>query len=154
MELAEYLEAVQENPWTFPSVDGCPDPPPEWVAAAWDTEAVQESIASDMAHDVSKNGEMRCGAEFLRGMSAALSTEQVVRLFRTIRDESPHRESEFRPQFEDGFVTHVAALPPPLTREEVVAALSEFGFDEATAAELMGEVPPGHGVCGDDSIPF
>jgi hypothetical protein len=49
VELAEYLEAVQENPWTFPSVAECLDPPPEWVAAAWDTEAVQESIACDMA---------------------------------------------------------------------------------------------------------
>ena len=142
------MEAVQENPWTFPAVDGCPDPPPEWVAAAWDTEAVQESIAHDMARDVSKNGEMFCGSGFLAGLSAALSTPQVVRLFLKIRDWSPHRESEFRRQFEEGFAAHAAALPPPLTREQVISALGGFGFDEMTAAELMGEQPP------DDGIPY
>lgn len=144
MERAEYLEAVQENPWTFPAVEGCSDPPPEWVAAAWDTEVVQESIASDMAREVSKNGTMFCGDAFLEGLSAALSTEQVVRLFRRIRDESPHRESEFRPEFVAGFAAHAAALPPPLTRDEVLSALvADFGLDIATAAELMGEQPPG-----------
>ena len=49
VECADYLEAVQENPWTFPAVNGCPDPPPEWVAAAWDTQVVQDCIAYDMA---------------------------------------------------------------------------------------------------------
>jgi hypothetical protein len=142
VERADYLEAVQRNSWTFPAVDGCPDPPPDWVAAAWDTEAVQRSIAHDMARDVSKNGELFCGQEFLEALSASLSTGQVVRLFHTIRDGSPHREEEFRSQFERGFARHVAALPPPLTRQEVAAALGKFGFDEATAAELMGEEPP------------
>jgi hypothetical protein len=146
VERADYLEAVQENPWTFPAVGGCPDPRPDWIAAAWDTEAVQRSIAYDMARDVSKNGELFCGQEFLEGLSAVLSTEQVVRLFHTIRDGSPHREEEFRPQFERGFARHAAALPPPLTRQEVVAALRAFGFDEATAAELMGEERPDDGI--------
>lgn len=140
MKLAEYLKAVQENPWTFPAVDGCPDPPPEWVAVAWDTEA-EESIAQDMARDVSKVGELCCGPEFLAGLSAALSAKQVVRLFRLIRDPSPHREGEFRPQFEAGFAAHAAALPPPLNREEVMAALGGLGFDESTAAGLMGDRP-------------
>ena len=146
MERADYIAALENDPWTFPAVDGCPDPPAEWVTAAWDTEAVQGSIAYDMARDVSKNGELFCGSEFLAGLSAALSTEQVVRLFHTIRDRSPHRESEFRQQFEAGFAAHAAALPPPLTRAEIVAALGGFGFDEATAAELMGEQPPDDGI--------
>ena len=146
MERAEYIEAVQENPWTFPAVEGCPDPPREWVAAAWDSDAVQESIVAEMARDVSKNGGLGWAVEFLAGLSDALSTEQLVRLFLTIRDGSPHRESEFRPQFEAAFAAHAAALPPPLTRAEVVAALGRFGFDEATAAKLMGEVSPDDGI--------
>lgn len=145
MERADYLEAVQQDPWQFPAVEGCPDPPPEWVAAAWDTDAVQASIAHDLARDVSKNGEMSRRQKFLAKLSAALSTEQVVRLFHIVRSESPHRESEFRPQFTRGFARHAKALPPPLTRPEVVAALGQLGLGEAESAELLGE------QCADDA---
>ena len=89
-----------------------------------------------------------CTEEFLARLSAALRTSQVVALFRQIRDESPHREAEFRPQFERGFARHASALPPPLTRSEVVAAL---GLDEATAAEFLGESP--EGASGDGPRP-
>jgi hypothetical protein len=65
----------------------------------------------------------------------------VVRLFHALRDRSPHRESEFRPQFEQGFVGHVTNLPPPLTREEVIARLKVYGFGEATETLLIGEEP-------------
>lgn len=150
MERAEYLEAVQENPWTFPEVEGYPDPPPEWVAAAWDTEAIQESIASDMARGVSETGALLCGEAFLEGLSAVLSAEQVVRLFHTIRDESPHRESEFRPEFERGFARHAAALPPPLTRPEVIDLLQ---VDEQTGQPLVDGQPPTDEADG-DAIPY
>ena len=33
----------------LPAVPGCPEPPPEWVATAWDTEAIQDSIAGSLA---------------------------------------------------------------------------------------------------------
>jgi hypothetical protein len=144
VERAEYLAAVQQNPWAFPAVDGCPEPPPEWVAAAWDTKAVQDAIAATIARDVSKAGELffACTSEFLEQLSAALTTEQVVRLYHTIRDVSPHRESEFRPQFEQGFARHRAALPLPLTWRALVAAVG----DEATAASLLGAEPQSQDV--------
>jgi hypothetical protein len=134
--------AVQKNPWGFPAVDGCPNPPPEWVIAAWDINAVQTAVADDLARDVSKNGELLSGQGFLARLSLALSTEQVVRLFRYIRDRSPHRESEFRPQFEAAFAAHSSALPQPQTRDQVMAALGVVGFDEAGAEALMREMPP------------
>jgi hypothetical protein len=138
MERADYLRALRGNPWNFPAVEGCPDPPPKWVAAAWDTRVVQDCIASDLARDVSKGGTMRCGPGYLEGLSAALSTEQVVRFFHLIRDQSPHREREFRPQFEQAFTRHAAALPPPLTRQEVIDML---GLDEKLARHLLDGEP-------------
>ncbi len=135
----EYLAAVQDDPWSFPAAGGCPDPPAEWIAAAWDMPSVHDAIAGEMAREVSKNGELGCPPEYLGRLSAALRADQVVRLYRLIRDESPHREEEFRAGFEEGFARHAAALPPPLTRRQVIDALAEMGFDEATAGELMGE---------------
>lgn len=148
MERADYLKVVQENPWQFSAVAGCPNPPQEWVRDAWDTKSVQESIASHMARDVSKNGEILDRPEFLEWLSAALSTEQVVRLFHLIRAWSPDRESEFRPQFEQRFARHADALPPPLTRQGVVAALVARGFDRGTA-ELVA-----YGPQPEEDIPY
>jgi hypothetical protein len=142
VERAEYLEAVQQSPWAFPAVDGCPNPPDAWVAAAWDTQAVQGSVLAEIVSDVSKTGDLFFAGtqDFWGRLSTALSTRQVVRLFRALRNESPHREAEFRPQFEQAFARHAAALPPPLTRREVAAAL---GLDDATAAEFLGVEPGG-----------
>jgi hypothetical protein len=145
MTKAEYLRVIQETPWVFPHVEGCDDPPPDWVAEAWDTDAVQGCLVAALVNDVSQNGELLCTPEFLMGLSAVHRTEQVLRLFHALRDGSPHREPEFRPQFEQGFARHAPALPPPLTREEVVARLKAVGFDEATAAQLMGEEPSDDG---------
>lgn len=142
MELSEYLQAVQDNPRSFPKVKGCDRPPLEWTAVAWETEEVQQTIAYELADDVSSNGEMGYRLKRLKELAAALTTEQAVNLFRSIRDMSPHRESEFRPQFEAAFAAHAAALPPPLTRDEVIAALLAIGFDKATAAYLLGESNP------------
>lgn len=141
LERSEYLAMVQQVPWGFPAVDGCPDPPPEWVSAAWDTPVVQDSIAATIARDVSKAGELlfACTPEFLEHLSAAITAEQVVRFYHTIRNESPHRESEFRPQFEQAFARHGPVLPPPLTWRALVARLG----DEAAAAELLGAHPEG-----------
>jgi hypothetical protein len=141
MNYSEYLEPVHENTWYFPVVDRCPNPPSGWIAAAWETKAVQETFADSIAEDVSKCGELLFARteEFLALLSAALGIEQVVRLFHTIRDRSPHRESEFRRQFEQGFTRHAAALPPPLTRRELVAKFK----DDLMVVELLGEEAPG-----------
>jgi hypothetical protein len=127
MTKAEYPERIQKNPWTILEVERFDSPPAEWVSEAWELEKIQGSIAYDMARDVSKNGEIFCGPEFLASLSEALTTDQVVRLFLKIREWSPHREPEFRPQFEQGFARHASALPPPLTPKEAAEAL---GLDE------------------------
>src|SRR3712207_3171364 len=103
MDRAQYIEAVADFPWKFPEVAGCDDPPADWAAAAWEAEAVQGTIVEEMRRYVSKVGSLMRDRAHLAKMSAVLSTEQVVRLFEYIRADSPHRESEFRPEFERGF---------------------------------------------------
>jgi len=139
MERSEYLAAIRLDPSVFPAVDGCPDPPPDWVAAAWETPAVQDAIVGSIARDVSKCGELSfaCTDEFIARLAATLTTEQVVRFYHALRDESPHREAEFRTEFLAGFARHAAALPPALTWRALVAAIG----DDATAAELLGAEP-------------
>jgi hypothetical protein len=137
MTKAEYFERIQKNPWTFPGVEGFDAPPAEWVSEAWELETIQGSIAYDMARDVSKNGEIFCGPEYLGSLSEALTTDQVVRLFLKIREWSPHREREFRPQFEQGFARHASALPPPLTPREAAEALGLGGGVEDRNADMI-----------------
>src|SRR5262245_44499417 len=110
MTKADYFERIQKYPWSFPSVEGCVSPPQDWITEAWELQGIQGSLVYEMANEVSKNGEMFCGPEFLTNLSEALTTEQVVRLFMEIRDRSPHRESEFRSEFEAGFEKHLSAL--------------------------------------------
>jgi hypothetical protein len=83
-------------------------------------------------------GGRRC-TSFLEFLSGVLTTEQVVAFFHQIRRGSPHRESEFRPAFEQAFARHAAALPPPLTREEVIDLL---GCDPDGDMDIPGEERP------------
>jgi len=69
--------------------------------------------------------------ERLARMSEVLRSEQVIALYQALTDGSPHRESEFRGEFERLFAKHVSLLPPVLTRDQIVKKL---GVDEATAA--------------------
>jgi hypothetical protein len=150
----EYLRRLRVNAWHFPYLagSGCerppgqedapfaeyPEvalPPAEWIAEAWELEEVQESLVGSMARDVDK-GLPLSGYGFLEMLSEALTTDQVVAFFHRIRDGSPHRESEFRPAFESAFARHAAALPPPLTREEVIEAL---GCDPGGSEEFLDD---------------
>jgi len=133
-----YLECVRKDPWRFPAVEGCRQPPADWAAEAWELVEVQGSVADDLARTVSKNGELFSNPGYLESLSSVLRTDQVIRLFLEFRRWSPHRESEFRPGFEQGFVQHATALPPPLTRQEVIAAM---GIDEEAARHLLDGVP-------------
>lgn len=123
----EYLQALRENPWTFPYVGAEGGPVPSaWIAEAWELEEVQFSIVQGgMAREIGKG--LGFGSdEFLALLSAVLTTPQVVELFLNLRHSNPHREEEFRPAFEHAFARHASALPPPLTRAEVIQLLPGF----------------------------
>jgi hypothetical protein len=128
----DFLERMRENP------HGVPLPleatPPEWMAAAWEIASVREANTYDMARTVSKVGELFYTDEFLGLLGRSLSVDRQVELFRRIRQGSPHREAEFRGQFEQRFPRSVPNLPPPLTREEVIDIM---GLDEGSARHLL-----------------
>jgi hypothetical protein len=134
MDRARYIDAITDSPWAFPAVDGLDSPPSEWAAAAWETAAVQDTVAEEMRRDVSKVGSVMRDTSSLARISDVLRTEQVVRLFEAIRADSPHREAEFRPQFERAFARHAASLPPPLTRAQIMEILQ---LDEEEARQLL-----------------
>jgi hypothetical protein len=133
---SQYIESLAASPWRFPDVNGFADVPPDWAVAAWDVDAVRSPIMYELCRGVNKNGTLCLYDTQLVRMSELLRSDQVVALYEALRDGSPHRESEFRGEFERIFAKHVSRLPPVLTRDQIVKRL---GVDEATAAELLGE---------------
>jgi hypothetical protein len=122
MTKQEYLDRLRFDHERFPAVDGCEDPPLEWLRDAWDIRDIREMMVDDgMAHDVVHTGRIFAGAvPFLESVSPILRTDQVVNAFQIIRDAAPHREWTFRPQFEKVFQQHAHALPSWLSRQEVL----------------------------------
>lgn len=138
MEREFYLNEVRSHPWhNFPWIEGS-EPPREWISEAWDLCEIQETHAAEMARQVNKNGGLAHGPIYLALLSECLTTTQIVELYITIRRDTPYREDEFRPEFEEAFSRHAAHLPPPLTREQVMDAM---GIDEAEARHLLDGEP-------------
>ena len=136
MNRSEYIAALTASPWRFPDVDGAADVPSEWAADAWEVEAIRAPIVNDLLRGVSKVGKLWRDEKQLMKMSEVLRTDQVIALYEVLSNDSPHRESEFRPQFERIFARHANQLPPLLTREQIVELL---GVHEDTAAEVLGD---------------
>jgi hypothetical protein len=135
----EFLRRVWRDPHDLPSP--LTEIPPEWLAAAWEFEDFREAHTYCMARTVSKGGELSYTDEYLAALGRSLGVERQVELFAHIRGRSPHREIEFRGRFEQFFSRSVAALPPQLTRSQVVESL---GMDEESARHLIGDEPPGY----------
>ena len=138
-------------------VDGREEVPDDWVRRAWDAEerdperSLRQFITGDIWHEAN-SGCLPLVAGQLRWLGHVLREDQWCGLYRDVRNQEPHREAEIREEFVRAAPDKQAGLPSPRTREEVVAALGTLGFDAATAAELMGELPPGDEVGGDDGI--
>jgi hypothetical protein len=128
----EFLQRMRDNPNAVPLP--LEATPPEWMAAAWQLDAVREANTYDMARTVSKEGELSYTDEFLGLLGRSLDVERQVELFLAIRNRSPHREREFRPRFEQMFPRSVPTLPPPLSRQEVIDMM---GLDEKLARHLL-----------------
>src|SRR5581483_9030925 len=90
-------------------------------------------------------GSMCSGESCLESLSEALTTPQVIAFYDKIRLRSPHRESEFRPEFERGFARHAAALPPPFTRRHAMWLL---GIGPRAARWLLDGEPMSDGLSG------
>lgn len=122
MTLQEYLGGLQENPWSFPAVGGV-IPDDEWVAAAWEVEAIREPIVADMQREISKTGTPNYTDECFGLLAQALHPDRLSELYERLRDHSLHREAEFRPHFDRALGANAWRLPKPLTRLRLVRAL-------------------------------
>jgi len=131
---SQYTAALRASPWRFPGVDGAADVPSNWAADAWDVEAIGTPILNELRQGVNKVGKLCLDEKQLVKMSEALRTDQVIALYAELCNDSPHRESEFRGNFQRLFAKHARKLPEALTRDQIVQLL---GVDEATAAELL-----------------
>jgi hypothetical protein len=99
---------------------------PEWITKAWDANAAfREGITYVFMHEVSKNGDLKPEIPHLRFLKKVLNSDQCIALYRAIRTHSPHRESEFRPAFEQVFGRRMVGFPAPLAGHEVIGELGE-----------------------------
>jgi hypothetical protein len=125
------------NYWYYPGGAPIPD---QWIAEAWEQlPEFRDNVTYEFVREASKNGEMHSVQSSLEFLAGILPLARMVEVYERLRDESPHRESEFRPTFERVFGERMSAFPASLSREQVIGALAAVGFDEATALELMGD---------------
>ena len=129
-------------------LEGVPD---EWVRQAWDAEeenperSLRKFVTGDIWHEANK-GCLPLVAGQLRWLGRVLREDQWDGLYRDVRDQEPHCESEIREEFVRAAPDKQAYLPPPLTRQEVVERLGseevarELGvFDEETEEQDAAE---------------
>jgi hypothetical protein len=145
---------ARPNYWYY--LGGAPIPD-QWIAEAWEQlPEFRENVTYEFVREASKNGDLSCIQSSLEFLAGILPLSRMVEVYERVRDESPHRESEFRPTFERVFGERMPEFPASLSREQVIGALAAFGFDEVTALALMGETQSentGPSYSGED-IPF
>jgi hypothetical protein len=127
---------ARPNYWYY--LGGAPIPD-QWIAEAWEQlPEFRDNISHEFEQEASKVGELDAVQSSLEFLDRILPLHRMVEIYEKVRARSPHRETEFRPTFERVFGERMSAFPTPLPREDVVETLKAFGFDEATALELMG----------------
>jgi hypothetical protein len=125
-------------------LEGVPD---ELVRQAWDADeddperSLRKFVTGDIWHEAN-NGCLPLVAGQLRWLGHVLREDQWAGLYRDVRDDEPHRESEIREEFVRAAPAKQAHLPPPLTRQEVIELLGseelarELGvFDDAAGEQ-------------------
>lgn len=132
-------------------MDGIPD---DWVRQAWETNesdperSLRQFITGDIWHEAN-SGCLPLVAGQLRWLGHVLRADQWGEMYREVRDQEPHRESEIRDEFERAAPDRQEHLPPPLTREQVVALLGseeaarELGVFDDEPGEEQRQAEPG-----------
>jgi hypothetical protein len=123
-------------------MEGVPD---DWVRQAWGAKesdperSLRQFITGDIWHEAN-SGCLPMVAGQLRWLGHVLWANQWGELYRDVRDQEPHRESEIREEFIRAAPEKQGHLPPTLTREEVVALL---GSEEiARDLGVLEDEPP------------
>jgi antitoxin (DNA-binding transcriptional repressor) of toxin-antitoxin stability system len=86
--------------------------PAEWIRAAWADVEFRDEAVYNLCRSVSKIGTLNTASDWLNVLSGALPVDQVVDLYRSIRDGTERCESEWRAQFEGAFPEAMPRLPP------------------------------------------
>ena len=111
--------------------------PNEWIIRAWEESALfRENVTYEFSREASKNGDLDCLEDSLRRLISILPISRSIELYHAIRNESPHRESEFRPTFERILGKEISDFPDPFTNDQLV---DMFGED---IARELGIIPP------------
>lgn len=122
--LEEFLAEPSRYYYTEPVVI-----PDEWVAKAWEqSESFRENVTYEFSREARKNGDLSCLEESLRQLASILPMNRNIDIYRSIRDMSPHRESEFRPTFDRIFGDQMTEFPVPFTDQQLVEM---FGHEMA-----------------------
>jgi len=128
---------ARPNYWYY--LGGAPIPD-QWIAEAWEQlPEFRDNVTYEFEREASKVGGLDAIQSSLEFLDRVLPLHWMVEIYEKVRARSPHREVEFRPTFERVFGERMSSFPASLSREKVLGALAAFGFDEATALELMGE---------------
>jgi hypothetical protein len=106
-------------------LEGVPD---EWARRAWDADeddperSLRKFVTGDISHEANK-GCLPLITGQLRWLGHGLRDDQWADLYRDVRGEEPHRESEIREEFVRAAPGKQGQLPPRLTRQEVIELL-------------------------------
>jgi hypothetical protein len=139
----EFLRAWDSDPYGLPLP--AVEIPVSWMRAAWKIEAIRFTFLDLLGQNVNKRGRLGYTEAFLNLLDRSLTRAQVHEIYRGLRDFEPHREREFREDFERGFPTKSDGLPPVRTDEQLVALLGP------EMADWLGVVPKGKDVSSLDS---
>jgi hypothetical protein len=134
MTKAEFLRAWEADVWSFPLP---PDQIPiTWMRAAWKINAVRQATLDLMGQNVSKAGRLGYTVAHLNLLDKALGRRQVMDVYYLLRNFEPHREGDWREEFERGFPSHRSALPPVRSELQLIALL---GREQAAALGVIKE---------------
>lgn len=98
--------------------------PPEWIVRAWEESvAFRENVTYEFSREARKNGDLHCLEDSLRHLISILPVSRSIEIYHAVRNESPHREYEFRPTFERILGKQISVFPAPLTNEQLVGRL-------------------------------
>jgi hypothetical protein len=114
---------AEPNYWYYLRGEPIPD---EWFAAAWEElPEFRDNVTYELMREGSKVGDLGAIQSSLEFLAGILPLARMIEIYERVRASAPHRESEFRPTFERVFGERMAVFPPPLTKQEVIAALGE-----------------------------
>ncbi|MCC9600556.1 hypothetical protein LOC67_08285 [Stieleria sp. JC731] len=89
--------------------------PDDWFVEAWDSdEQFRGNQSAEYIDEASANGDLKCMRDGLKRLAKLLPIERSIELYCAVRDESPHREPEYRPTFKKVFGKDFDSFPDPI----------------------------------------